>query len=184
MKLQAANGVNIDHPSRKIWLTVHVDGRSALPGVQESDWGQHRWKPDQGCPVGKLFSPLCLTAPPASVSCTAFTFPRAPWTRGLLRTEPQNCFQRYLVDPVQLQDTHKVQALQKVSQRVHWGCWSQWPSAWGRLADLCLEKKKAPFLQVGLWNDPQWSVHAGTGTIHMCPGSSCTSRWSNRAKSQ
>lgn len=80
MKLQAANGVNIDHPSRKIWLTVHVDGRSALPGVQESDWGQHRWKPDQGCPVGKLFSPLCLTAPPASVSCTAFTFPRAPWT--------------------------------------------------------------------------------------------------------
>lgn len=50
---------------------------------------------------------------------------------------------------MQLRDAQRVKALQQVNQRVHWGCWSQCPLAWGRLADLCLEKKKAPFLKWG-----------------------------------
>jgi len=52
---------------------------------------------------------------------------------------------------MQLWDAHEVKTLWQGSQRVHWGCWSQWPLVWGRLADLCLEKKKAPLPKTSKW---------------------------------
>lgn len=57
----------------------------------------------------------------------------------------------------------------------------------GKACRFVSGEEKSPLpqnLKVGLWNDPTWSVQAVTGTIRVCPRSSCTSRWSNRIKSQ